>query len=290
MSVTRGAVIATATAIALALPCAWADGECSKFRDTTPAERATVTTTLETVKATLPAAPEGWIIGGYEEISVQSSICVDRETTPWAYNFTRIYNRADDVEQREQLAADAGAAARAATAERQPQIDALMARNAELGAQLADAAQAGDQARIDAINAEIAAAQQEFERVMNEGPSAEQMAALGGALNQDRTMEIAVAINPGPVATEGMQSMSTPAGAHAAFRSETDRDGVTTAEMLVLLGGWQPGAGGGLQVQRRGGAPAAAAHAMAVRVTADPARLDSLLDAVDFAALGALMR
>jgi hypothetical protein len=281
---------AIVAATALGLPGAWADGECSKFRDTTAAERQTVTGVLGAVKAALPSAPEGWIIGGYEEISARTSICVDHDTTPWGYTFTRIYNRADDVEQREQLAADAGAAVRASLAERQPRIDALMARNAALGAQLAEAAQAGDQARIDAINAEIAAAQEEFERLINEGPSEEQTAALGGALHQDRVMEIAVAVNPGPVAREAMQNATPPAGAHAAFRSETSRDGVTTAEGLVLLGAWRPGAGDRLEAARRDGASAADAHAMVVRVTADPARLDSLLGAVDFTQLAALLR
>jgi hypothetical protein len=290
MQVRTAALSMMVVAAALGAGGAWADGYvCTKYRDTTADERQAMTTVLATLKARLPPAPEGWIIGGYEEFSVHTSICQDVETIPWAYSFTRIYNRTDDLEQRAQLEEEARAALRAAAEQRQPRLDALMARNAALGAELAEAAQAGDQARIDSINAQIALQQQEFEHLMNEGVSAEQTTALMGALMQDRSMEINVAVNPASVATEDTEAQTAPAGAQAAFRRESTREGVTTAESLVLLGNWAPRLEGGLVPARRGAASAAAAHGMAVRVRADPARLDSLLEAIDFAALAALL-
>ena len=102
-------------------PWAHADSVCEKgYSDTTAAERATMTQVLQAAKAALPAAPSGWVIGGYEEISVLSSICSDGEATPWPYNISRTYNRTDDAAEREQALADAAAVLRARQAKRQP--------------------------------------------------------------------------------------------------------------------------------------------------------------------------
>jgi hypothetical protein len=289
---TRGFVAFGVLGAWLAVLPAHADGVCEKgTRDTTAAERATMTNALETAKAALPTAPDGWIVGGYEEISVVQSICMDTEATPWSYNISRTYNRADDLAEREQLQADAGAALRASMAERQPRIEALMAKLPELGAALAEAGQKGDQARVDAINKEMEQLQAQMEAIMNEGPSPEQLAAIGGLLEQDRTMSISVQVNASWADTDGMQSAQAPAGASVAFRGEETSDGVPTAEATVLFGSWQPRAeGGGMQLARRGTVSSAAAHGVIMTVRADPARLDSLLARIDFGAIGALVR
>jgi hypothetical protein len=290
MGSTRLVTASCLLVIVLGAPTAYADGECAKgSRDTTAAERQTMTNALEVVKAALPAAPDGWIIGGYEVITVPSSICMDVEATPWPYNLTRIYNRADDAAEREQALADAGAALRASMAERQPRIDALMAKSQELGAELGAAAQKGDQARIDAINRELAQLQKETESIFNEGPSAAQLAAISAIAMQDREITISIAVNPAAVSNDDMQSTAAPAGAQAAFRAQTTTEGVTRARVLVLLGGWQPRAEGGMQSVGRGNESSAAAHAMSVHVTADPARLDAMLAAIDFGAVAALL-
>jgi hypothetical protein len=52
-------------------------------RRTTAAERQTMLRAMEAAKAALPPAPEGWQIGGYEELSVKTRTCQDDETTPW---------------------------------------------------------------------------------------------------------------------------------------------------------------------------------------------------------------
>ena len=54
---------------------ALAVGVCNKgFRDTTAAERATLTAVLEAVKKALPAVPTGWVILGDDEVSVPRSL------------------------------------------------------------------------------------------------------------------------------------------------------------------------------------------------------------------------
>ena len=119
--------IQVSCALALVLATSIAHGqECVRGeRDTTAAERQTMTNNLENALAALPAAPEGWIVGGYEGISVTQRLCLDYEDRPWAYSISRTYNRADDVESREQVQADAGAALRASMEARQPRIDEM---------------------------------------------------------------------------------------------------------------------------------------------------------------------
>jgi hypothetical protein len=278
-------------AILLAAPNSYADGVCEKgYRDTTTAERQTITSTLEAIRDSLPQAPEGWIIGGYEEITARSNTCSDADDTPWGYDFTRIFNRVDDTEQRDQALAAENAKLQASMAERQPRMEALMAKMEELGAALGAAAQKGDQARIDAINRDMAQVQTEFERFMNENSNQAQFETMAAIQMQDRTIEIAIAVNPSYVSTNDLESAAAPSGADTAFRGQATVDGVTNAHMLVLLGNWRPRETGGLEAVKRGNASSAAAHAMAVNVTADPARLDAVLATIDFGDLAALLR
>lgn len=267
-----------------------ADGECAKgFRDTTAVERQTMLGVMEAAKAALPGAPEGWVIGGYEELSPVGSICIDGESTPWAYGFSRTFNRVDDQVAREQALAEAGAAARAAQEARQPRIDALTVRVETLGAELGAAAQKGDQARVDAIQREMDVVSKQFEAIFAEGNDQAIVESVVQATTHDRTMSIAIRANEGAISNSDMQSAAPLAGAHSAYRWTTSSDGVETARVLLLFGAWQPRAEGGVQSQRRGSASSAAAHALAVTVEADPARLDSLLGSIDFAAIAATL-
>jgi hypothetical protein len=291
MSSARSISLLSFAAILLVASDAYADGACAQGeRDTTVVERQMMTNVLERAKAALPAAPEGWAIGGYEEVSVPRSICKEAETTPWTYGIGRTFNRADNVAERAQLQADAGAALRGDRDAKQPRIDALMAKMQALGGELGSAAQSGNQERIDAINAEMEKLQQEMQTIFDEGPGQEQLAALGGLLNADTEMTITVQVNGAAVVDADLQSTTPPSGATHALRGETTRDGVTTARIVVLLGAWQPRDGGGLQTARRGTVSSAAAHSLSVTLTADPARIDSLLATIDFAALAALTR
>jgi hypothetical protein len=276
--IVRGAFLLVA---ALGAAAAYGDAECARgFRDTSGAERQTMLGVMQTAKAALPQAPTGWVIGGYEELSPVGRICQDFERTPWSYGFSRTFNRTDDADARERALADAGARARAAQAARQPRMDALMARTQTLGAELAAAAQNGDQARVDAINREMEQISKEFDGMaVDDQPIIEEVAK---ATSEDRTMSIAIAVNSGSIGIADMTKVATPAGAHSAYRQTTSADGVSTARALVLFGNWKPRTGGGLQSQRRGTVSAAAAHALSVTVEADPARLDSLFSSIDW--------
>jgi hypothetical protein len=291
MGSTRWVTVGCFLAIELGVPAAYGQEECVKGdRETTAAERQTIKSTLETIKAALPQAPEGWIIGGYEEFSVRQRNCMDDETTPWPHYFNRLYNRVDDAAAREQALAEQAAVFAARTAERQPLIDAAIAKSQELAAQLSEAAQRGDQARVAAIQQEMVKMQEENERLFAP-PTEEELNALVAATEQDRTISILVDVNPGVAATNGdYQSAAAPAGAAAAFRKQTTDDGLTEAEAIVLFGNWQPRQGGGQQPLRRGTLPPGAPHAVAVTVRADPARVDGMLGAIDLDAIAGLVR
>lgn len=103
-------------------------------------------------------------------------------------------------------------------------------------------------------------------------------------------MEIGVAVNPVAVSIANLSSLTPPAGVRAAYRGEYDHDGVTYAQVLALLGDWQERDDGAQHSLSHDDVPPVAAQAMTVTVTADPSRIDSLLAAIDFQALAALIR
>jgi len=281
----RAAFLLTAAVCASA---AYADGVCAKgYRDTTAAERQTMLTVMETAKAALPDAPTGWVIGGYEELSPVGNICKDGENTPWSYGFSRTFNRTDDQAARDEAMAEAGAKIRAAQAARQPRLDALMARSQALGAELGTAAQKGDQARVDAINREMEKISKQYEAIAAEGNDPAVLESMAKAMSQDRTMSIDIRVNPGAISNADMKKSQAPAEAHSAYRWTTSADGVSEGHALLLFGSWQPRAQGGVVSQRRGTHSSSAAHAVAVTVAADPARLDSLLTSIDFGEIAA---
>ena len=160
-----------------------------------------------------------------------------------------------------------------------------MARMQTLSTELSAAAQKGDQARVDALNREMEGISKEFDAMAAEDQP--MIADVAKATMADRTMSIAIAVNPGVVSNSKMQKAAAPAGAHSAYRWSTSADGVKEGHAVVLLGAWQPSAEGGVASQRRGTSSSSAAHAVAVTVQADPARLDSLLDSIDFGAIAA---
>jgi len=267
-----------------------ADWECVKgFRDTTDAERSTMTQVLETAKAALPGAPDGWIIGGYEEISVRQSTCMDDETTPWSYNISRTYNRTDNVDEREATEQAYAADMQAAQAAKQPRIDALMAKAQALGAEQGTAAARGDFARAEQINLEIDALSKELDRVLDEGDPQAQADALAAATLQDVEMSISVSVNQGAIFDPAMEAAPAPANTRSAFRWQVTDGGITRAHALLLFGRWRPRAAGGVESDFSGDASPAVASAVAIHAIADPGRLDALLAGIDLSAIAALL-
>ena len=183
MRTKTGIVTLTGALMALAVAtAAYADGKCVKgFRDTTPAERATMMAALEAAKKALPGAPASWVIQGDEQITAYREYCLDFIQNPWGYGIGRSYRRNDDAQargERDKVMADASASYTASVAGKQTRLDAIMARISKLGEEGAAAAQKGDTARALAINAEAEKAQAEYQKIADEGSSSPFIARL----------------------------------------------------------------------------------------------------------------
>ena len=265
------------------------DGPCNKgYRDSTPAERATLTAVLQAVKKALPPAPAGWVIEGDGQISVTTSLCRDSEGAPWDYHFSRSYQRVDDQEARNKILQDAAVASQAALALKQPRLDAAMARMQKIVAKQVALIEKRDYAGAEAMNAEVAKAQVEYQKIVEEGDSQAQMDAAVAKASRDQTMYIGVQVNSNQEApTAEARSIPLPPGARAAFRWDTTSDKVPSENALILIGQWRSAADG---VWKRVLHPAmapTAAQVMSIRVTADPERIAGIIAAIDTASLAA---
>jgi hypothetical protein len=127
----------------------------------------------------------------------------------------------------------------------------------------------------------------QYEAIAAEGNDPALLESVAKATMQDRTMSIDIRVNPGGISNSEMKKSQAPAEAHSAYRWTTSADGVSEGHALLLFGAWQPRGQGGVASQRRGTHSSSAAHAVAVTVAADPARLDSLLTSIDFGAIAA---
>jgi hypothetical protein len=276
------AIFGTTTAVADA-PCA------GGFRDSTPAERARMTAILETAKKSLPPAPAGWQIGGYEEISVQGSVCRDGELRPWSYGISRNFTRVDDAAAQERAMQETAAHLAAEQAKKQPRIDALMAQMQKLAERQAALVQKGDMAGAEKLNHEMVKLQAQFEKIANEGDSEARIAAAGKESNRDRFLSVSVRINEtSKPLVAGAANFALPTGATAAQRWTLPGDAHKSEEgrALVLYGTWNRVAQTGQwKAARRANAVPTAAHVISVEIIGDPARIDPMLKAIDFKSL-----
>jgi hypothetical protein len=283
----RAAVIAAVGACAAAAmafsAAARGDSPCNKgYRDTTPAERATITAVLQAAKKALPPAPTGWVIDGDDQISVTTRLCRDYEGAPWDYHFGRSYTRVDDQAARDKIMADAAAASVAAQAKKQPRLDALMARMEKLTKTQVALIQKGDMAGATALDGEMVALQAQYQAVADEGDSQAQLEAAAAKAGRDQHMYIGVQVNSNQVKPDNdAKAVPPPAGARAAYRWSTDREGVIDDHVLMLLGQWRSSADGVWKRALHPEMAPTAAQVITIEVTADPGRIAGILGSID---------
>ena len=265
-----------------------ADRVCEKdYRDTTQAERETITTNLENAKNAMPPAPEGWVIQGDDQVQATTSICRDDESEPWPYQYTRYYQRVDDQDERSQILQAAAGERMADMQAKQPRLDAIMARNTALTQELVDASQKGDFARAEVISVKMDKNNQEYEAVLSEGGIEERMHDAEVAASRDQTMTISIAFNSPTESNMSDAEKLQVRQATDAYHWTSMRDVVEEENATILLGQWRLNDSGFLQTVPRRGAAAWAAHTISIHVTADPGRLGPTIDAIDFDALTA---
>jgi hypothetical protein len=283
------AMMVCTVAMVTAASTARADAWCNAgIRDSTPAERATMTAVLQAAKNALPPAPTGWVIVGDDQISVTSNICRDYEAAPWDYGFNRQYQRVDDQEARNKIIADAAAASAAAQKLKQPRLDAAMARMNKLVEKQVALIEKGDLAGAGAMNEEMAKLQDDYKKILDEGDSQEQLEASLAKASRDQIMYISVGVNSNQVTPDASaKPIPLPPGARAAFRWSTTQSKVTEDHALVLLGQWQSSTDGGWKRVRHANMPPTAAQVISIGVTADPDRIAGIIASINVKSLAA---
>lgn len=281
--------VCSVTAITATL--AYADGVCNAgYRDTTAAERATMTSTLETGKKAMPPAPAGWAIVGDDQVSVPKSMCRDYERNPWNYEYTRYYQRVDDEDARNRIIADAAAANVAAMKLKQPRLDAVMARMDKLTKTYTAQAQKGETEHAAATYTELTKTQAEYETILKEGDSEQQMAAAQDKSSRDRTFNISVKINAGgETFGNNAKNLPLPPSARAASHWLANGRDPHEDRAVILVGQWTPGTEGHWQPARRAGAAVQAAHVISISVVADSERVAPTVAAIDVKGLAAAL-
>lgn len=274
-----------------ATPIALADAPCNAgLRDVTPAEKARITAALQRAESALPPAPEGWRqINADGQFSVPSSICRDGENAPWVYGTARSYTNVTDPESRQKGMTDAAAGAAAAQAKNQARLDALQAQMMSIMQKQMALNQKNDYAGAEKLQPQLEKAQADYEKLLTAGN--EQVEAAGREYNRDLEMSISVQMNagaqrPGRDATP----LPAPAGAVKALRWKSDDPAATDDYALVLFGPWKQDPNGHWRPGVRAGVPPSGAHAVSVYVIADRDRLADIVQKVDFAKIAAIAR
>lgn len=269
-----------------------ADSPCNRgIRDTTPAERAKMTGVLQAVKDALPAPPAGWVIQSQETISVPQSWCQDYAQVPLEYGFTRHYRRVDDAEQRQKLLDDQSARLVEAYKQKQPRLEAIQAKMEKLNAQQIALLQKGDIAGSEKYSTQIAALQEEYRRVADEGVDTAAMNAVGKEVNRDLEMTISVSVNPLTASIPAdAKPIPAPAGAKSAHRWHVEDESHSNDHVVCHFGTWFKRPDGTFQPMPRQGAPFSAAHGLTVEITAAPERVTQTMATVDFARFASILK
>ena len=283
------ALVVCVAAMAAVVPAARGDAPCNKgYRDSTAAERATMTAVLQAAKKALPAAPTGWVIIGDDEISITTNLCRDYEAAPWVYHFNRTYQRIDDQEARDKIIADAAAASQAALAKKQPRLDAAMARMNGLVQKQVALMQKGDMAGAEALNGEVAKSQADYKKIMDEGDSQAQFDAAIAKASRDKSLYINVVVNSNQETSDpAAKNLPLPPGARAAFRWPSSQEHVPEDHAMILLGQWRADPDGVWKRVLHPASAPTAAQVISISVTAMPERIAGVIGAIDVRSLAA---
>jgi hypothetical protein len=281
-----------AIAIAAFAPAALGDSPCyADYRDTTPAERAKMTSVLETIKSALPAPPPGWQLMSDDAVSVPQSFCQDFAKVPLTYGYTRYYQQVGDAEQRKKLFDEQTAPQVEIYKKNQPRMEALQAQIEALVAKQVPYFQKGDIAGAQKYDAEIQKLQAEMQALANEGNDPAAAAALGKEMNRDLELTITVYVNPLTARTPDQAKPTTrPAGSGSAYRWHEEDDSRNVDHALYYFGTWFKRPDGTFQPSVRQGAPFSAAHALSIEVTGYPDRVTETVAAIDFAKVASVVR
>jgi len=273
-------------------PAALGDSPCNAgYRDTTPAERAKMTSVLETVRSALPAPPTGWVLLSDDAISVPQSFCQDWAKVPFDYSFSRYYQQVGDQEQRNKLLNDQGAIEAEIYKKKQPRLEAIQAQMEAIVAKQVPLLEKGDIAGAQKYNAEMEKLQAEYKALADQGTDPAAMEAVTKEMSRDLTLTIYVRVNPMTARTPDEAKPTTrPAGSGSAYRWHVEDESRSEDHALYYFGTWFKRPDDSFQPSVRQGAPFSAAHALSIEVTGYPDRVTQTIAAIDFAKLASVVR
>lgn len=278
--------------LAFSAATAGADAPCDRgYRDTSAAERATMMRILECVRHTLPPAPQGWMIVNDDPPSVTTSLCMDYERKPWSYGYGLTYRRTDKQPEIDAATRAAADLMQADFAKKKPRLDVLMARTEALSKQQVAFMEKGQMDKALALNEQMAALQEEYKKVADEGDAQARSEAMMNEAMRDIEFSVSVRVNPWGASPAGADTAAITVTGNpvTAYRWNSRSEGSWQGGAQVVYGQWRPTSNGSLGLVARGHVPANAVHAISVNVDADQDRLASVIKAIDFAALVALV-
>lgn len=270
------------------------DSVCNAgYRDTSATERANMMRILEAARQALPAAPQGWVIVNDDPPSVPQNLCMDVERKPWSYGYGRTFRRADADKHAEMEAGTQAAAdlMQADLAKKQPRLEAIMAKSEALTKRQIAMIEKGDFNGAAALNEQMAALQEEYRKVADEGDAQERGEAIMKEAMRDIEINVSVRVNPwaeSPIGEDGT-AIAVAGNPPVAYRWDSRREDSHQGGAMVLYGQWRTMSHGGLWLVARSHVPANFAHGIAVSVEADEKRLASVIESIDFAALARLV-
>jgi hypothetical protein len=272
------------TAILLHLCCVRAVADGSS-RPATAEEQAFHSRIQAVFEAALPAEPPaGWQITGQTEDEALRIVGEDSEKLPMGVDYSVEWTNVD----RRQQAQDAAVAKISEVSQGQPVSEAQLKEYEQLAQKIGEAAAAGDLATVQSLQPELerkAAAMQQAYGAMDE-----KIAEINKAeAALDASFSISLTANQFYQSLESEAERLTVAG-YPAFRSKgshTSSNGWQEGSTLVFLGGrwFTPVGQQAFQFANEENSPHTSLQTIVVRLTGDPARTDSLVEQIDWAAL-----
>lgn len=272
------------TAILLHLSCVYALADGSSRPATT--EEQTFHRKIQALfAAALPAEPPaGWQITGQTEDEDLRVVGEDSEKLPMGVVHSIGWTNVD----RQQQAQEAAVAKISEVSQAQPVSDAQLKEYEQLAQKIGEAAAAGDLATVRSLQPELerkAAAMQQAYGAMDEKVA--EISKAEAAL--DTSVDISLTANQFYQSLESEAERLIVAG-YPAVRSKgshTASNGWQEATTLVFLGGrwFTPAGQQAFQFANEENPSHTSLQTVVVRITADPARTDSLVEQIDWAAL-----
>ncbi|AMO21999.1 hypothetical protein GCM10027034_22750 [Ramlibacter solisilvae] len=281
---TRAVVLGTVVVLCqpiVTLP-AHADGGCVT-RPLTTAESARVKANFGAIAAALPKAPKGWEADEDEGAnSARDGVCKSGHD-PYRYSFIRRFNRADNVQARQQKVVEASAGLHTASA--QATMDSFDKRQQALAAQMEKAAAKQDLAAVQRLGAQMEKLEAERAKAMNAGGALDRTDAAAAEAGKDSAITIGVDVNRDEYSFGGKATSVKIDGADAAYLFNV------TGEAAIFLGAWGPVQDHFLKarVDDAKAQPQWPVQNIVVYFQADKSRLPALMKQVDVPKLRALM-